>query len=139
MIMDTKQFCKAVRTIAIKKHKAKLITRYTFGTSGQSKCFTTFGKRKISFNFNGSRKQFNLIRKDLVELFKGTWQQNFMKYKWFGTGFSKRHYNKKDYTGETLSTFRIEGTCVFEDLTKKDFNKRMEQTLRNVAWGKLVA
>ena len=70
MIMDTKQFCKAVRIIAIKKHKAKLITRYTFGTSGDSRMFTTFGKRKTSFNFNGSRKQFNLIRKDLVNLLR---------------------------------------------------------------------
>ena len=138
MIMDTKQFCKAVRIIAIKKHKAKLITRYTFGTSGQSRCFTTFGKRKISFNFNGSKKQFNLIRKDLVELFKGTWQQNFMKYKWLGT-FGEKYYNYKDYKKQNLSTFRIEGTCTFADYTKEEFDKRMEQTLRNVAWGKLVA
>ena len=138
MIMDTKQFCKAVRIIAIKKHKAKLITRYTFGTSGQSRCFTTFGKRKISFNFNGSRKQFNLIRKDLVKLFKGTWQQNYMKYKWLGS-FTKKHYNYRNYKGNLGSTFRIEGTCTFADLTKEDFDKRMEQTLRNVAWGKLVA
>ena len=128
MIMDTKQFCKAVRIIAIKKHKAKLLTRYTFGTSGDSRMFTTFGKRKISFNFTGTKKQFNLIRKDLVKLFRGTWQQNYMKYKWNTDGWKKRN-----------KTFRIEGTCTFADYTKEDFDKRMEQTLRNVAWGKLVA
>ncbi len=127
MIMDTKQFCKAVRIIAIKKHKATLYSRYTFGTSGDTSMFTTFGKRKISFNFIGTKKQFNLIRKDLVKLFKGTWQQNFVKYKW----------NTDSWKGKHI--FRIEGTCTFADYTKEEFDKRMEQTLRNVAWGKLVA
>ena len=61
MIMDTKQICKAVRTIAIKKHKATLNSRYTFGTSGDTSMFTQFGKRKISFNFTGTKKQFILI------------------------------------------------------------------------------
>mgnify|MGYP001435877380 FL=1 len=127
MIMDTKQFCKAVRIIAIKKHKAKLYSRYTFGTSGDTSMFTTFGKRKISFNFIGTKKQFNLIRKDLVKLFKGTWQQNFVKYKW------------STIAGKGKHGFRIEGTCTFADYTKEEFDKRMEQTLRNVAWGKIVA
>ena len=127
MIMDTKQFCKAVRIIVEKKHKAMVHTRYTFGTSGNTSMFNTFGKRKISFNCIGTKKQFNLIRKDLVKLFKGTWQQNFMKYKW-----------NTDCIGKDR-VFRIEGTCTFADYTKEEFNKRMEQTLHNVAWGKLVA
>ena len=80
----------------------------------------------------------NLIRKDLVKLLKGTWQQNYMKYKWLGS-FTKKHYNYRNYKGNLGSTFRIEGTCTFADLTKEDFDKRMEQTLRNVAWGKIVA
>ena len=79
MIMYTRQFSNAVRQV-IKKHKARIHTRYTFGTSGSSSMFTSEGKRKISFNCLGTKKQFNLIRKDLVKLFAGTWQQNFMKY-----------------------------------------------------------
>ena len=97
MIMDTKQFCKAVRIIVEKKHKAMVHTRYTFGTSGNTSMFNTFGKRKISFNCIGTKKQFNLIRKDLVKLFKGTWQQNFVKYKWFGNNGSKSIEMHKDY------------------------------------------
>lgn len=137
MILDTKQFCKCVRAI-VKKHNAKVRARYTFGQSGDTKMFTTFGKRKISFNCLGTNKQFNLIRKDLVKLFKGTWQQNFVKYKWFGNNGSKSiEMHKEDEV--LLASFRIEGTCTFADLTKEEFNKRMEQTLHNVAWGKLVA
>ena len=135
MLMDTKQFCDAVRLIVVKKHKAKVRARYTFGTSGDSRQFTTFGKRKISFNCVGTNKQFNLIRKDLVKLFKGTWQQNFVKYKWFGRNkTSDKASDKWCYTN-----FRIEGTCTFADLTKEEFNKRMNKTLHDVAWGKLVA
>ena len=138
MIMDTKQFCKAVRIIVEKKHKAMVHTRYTFGTSGNTSMFNTFGKRKISFNCIGTKKQFNLIRKDLVKLFKGTWQQNFVKYKWFGNNGSKSiEMHKEDEV--ILTNFRIEGTCTFADLTKEEFDKRMNKTLHDVAWGKLVA
>ena len=63
MIMYTKDFCNAVRQV-VRKHRAKVHTRYTFGTSGQTRMFTSFGKRKISYNCIGTRKQFNLIRKD---------------------------------------------------------------------------
>ena len=125
MIMDTKQFCKAVRIIVEKKHKAMVHTRYTFGTSGNTSMFNTFGKRKISFNCLGTRKQFNLIRKDLVKLFKGTWQQNFVKYKWNTDGWKK---NK---------VFRIEGTCMFNDLTQQKFSENMNENLRNILWDKL--
>ena len=124
MILYTKDFCNAVRQV-VRKHRAKVHTRYTFGTSGQTRMFTSFGKRKISYNCIGTRKQFNLIRKDLVKLFKGTWQQNFMKYKWNTDGWKK---NK---------VFRIEGTCMFNDLTQQKFSENMKEHLRNILWDKL--
>ena len=124
MIMYTKQFSNAVRQV-IKKHGARVHTRYTFGTSGNSSMFTSEGKRKISFNCLGTKKQFNLIRKDLVKLFAGTWQQNFMKYKWNTDAW------------DNSRVFRIEGTCLFEDKTKEQFAQEMETKTRNILWGKL--
>tara|TARA_B100000029_G_scaffold450300_1_gene474173 strand:- start:50 stop:451 length:402 start_codon:yes stop_codon:yes gene_type:complete len=125
MILYTKQFSNAVRQV-IKKHRAKVHTRYTFGTSGNCSMFTSEGKRKISFNCIGTKKQFNLIRKDLVKLFAGTWQQNFMKYKWNTDGWHDKRM------------FRIEGTCLFEDKTKEEFAKIMETRTHNILWGKLA-
>ncbi len=134
MILDTKQFCKCVRAI-VKKHNAKVRARYTFGQSGDTKMFTTFGKRKISFNCLGTNKQFNLIRKDLVKLFSGTWQQNYMKYNWYS------NYKTSDKASDEwcYTNFRIEGTCTFEDMTQKEFMASMQRNLNKVLWGKLVA
>ena len=134
MILDTKQFCKCVRAI-VKKHNAKVRARYTFGQSGDTKMFTTFGKRKISFNCLGTNKQFNLIRKDLVKLFSGTWQQNYMKYSWYS------NYKISDRASDEwcITNFRIEGTCTFEDMTQKEFMASMQRNLNKVLWGKLVA
>ena len=125
MIMYTKQFSNAVRQV-IKKHGARVHTRYTFGTSGNSSMFSSFSKRKISFNCLGTKKQFNLIRKDLVKLFAGTWQQNFVKYKW------------NTDCWDNSRVFRIEGTCLFEDKTREEFAKIMKQRTHNILWGKLA-
>ncbi len=136
MLLYTKQFCNAVRQV-IKKHGAKIHTRYTFGTSGNTSMFSSFGKRKISYNCLGTKKQFNLIRKDLVKLFKGTWQQNYMKYNWYGASGSKTvEMNTSDE--RLLSNFRIEGTCMFKDTTQEQFDKFIEQKTNNILWGKLV-
>ena len=88
--------------------------------------FTSYGKRKISFNCLGTKKQFNLIRKDLVKLFAGTWQQNFMKYKWNTDAW------------DNSRVFRIEGTCLFADKTKEEFAQLMEEKTHKILWGKLV-
>jgi hypothetical protein len=88
--------------------------------------FTSYGKRKISFNCLGTKKQFNLIRKDLVKLFAGTWQQNYMKYKW----------NTDSWDNSRV--FRIEGTCLFEDKTKEEFAKIMQDRTHKILWGKLA-
>ena len=136
MILDTKQFCKCVRAI-VKKHNAKVRARYTFGQSGDTKMFTTFGKRKISFNCIGTKKQFNLIRKDLVKLFKGTWQQNFVKYKWFGNNGSKSiEMHKEDEV--LLTDARIEGTCIYKDMTQDKWKEHIKHKLKEIMWNKAL-
>ena len=78
MLANTKQFRKAIRQI-LKKHKCRIHSVNTFGTSGNYKCFSTFGKRKISFNLLcKDKEQYKAIVRDVRALWQGTWQSNLM-------------------------------------------------------------
>jgi len=136
MIANTKQFRQAIRTI-LKKYNCRIHSVNTFGTSGNYKCFSTFGKRKISFNLLcKDKEQYKAIVRDCRALWKDTWQSNLMKYNWYGENGSKTiEMNTSD---ERLrSNCRIEGTCIYADKTQEQWKKHLDDKIKRIYFGEL--
>jgi len=133
MLATTKQFRKAIRTI-LKKHNVKIHSANTFGTSGSYRCFSTFGKRKISFNILvDNKEQWKAIVRDCKALWKGTWQSNLMKYTW------DKCWNDIELKAEDCilrSNCRIEGTCIYNDMTQDKWDKHIQHKLKEIMWTK---
>ncbi len=138
MLATTKQFRKAIRQI-LKKHKCRIHSVNTFGTSGSYRCFSTFGKRKVSFNLLcNNKEQYKAIVKDCRALWKGTWQSNLMKYNWYGTekGQYSIEMHKEDEV--LLTDARIEGTCIYKDMTQEQWNEHIKHKLKEIMWNKAL-
>ena len=136
MLATTKQFRKAIRQI-LKKHKCRIHSVNTFGTSGSYRCFSTFGKRKVSFNLLcNNKEQYKAIVKDCRALWKGTWQSNLMKYNWYGTekGQYSIEMHKEDEV--LLTDARIEGTCIYKDMTQEQWGEHIQHKLKEIMWTK---
>ena len=136
MLATTKQFRKAIRQI-LKKHNCRIHSVNTMGTSGNYKCFSTFGKRKISFNLLVDNKEdFKAIVRDVRALWQGTWQSNLMKYTWDKCRYKTVEMKKED---EVLkSNCRIEGTCIYKDKTQEQWKEHIKNKLKNIMWGELI-
>ena len=136
MIANTKQFRTAIRNI-LTKHNVNICSVNTMGTSGSYRCFSTFGKRKISFNLLvDSKEQWKAIVRDCRALWKDTWQSNLMKYNWYGENGSKTiEMNTSD---ERLrSNCRIEGTCIYADKTQEQWKKHLDDKIKRIYFGEL--
>ncbi len=143
MLATTKQFRKAIRMVLRKHNIKKLYTLKihsvnTFGTSGDYRMFSTFGKRKVSFNLLvDSKEQWKAIVKDCRALWKDTWQSNLMKYTWYGNKGSKTvEMNASDE--RLLSNCRIEGTCIYNDMTQEQWQKHIDKKLKDIVWGEAM-
>ena len=138
MIANTKQFRKAIRQI-LKKHKCRIHSVNTFGTSGNYKCFSTFGKRKISFNLLcKDKEQYKAIVRDVRALWKGTWQSNLMKYNWYGQERGQYSIEMKKEDEVLLTDARIEGTCIYKDMTQEQWKEHIQHKLKEIMWNKAL-
>ena len=136
MIANTTQFRTAIRNV-LKKHDVKIHSVNTFGQSGDYRMFSTFGKRKVSFNLLvDSKEQWKAIVRDCRALWKDTWQSNLMKYNWYGENGSKTiEMNTSD---ERLrSNCRIEGTCIYADKTQEQWKKHLNDKIKKIYFGEL--
>ena len=138
MIANTKQFRKAIRTI-LKKYKCRIHSVNTFGQSGQYRMFNTFGKRKISFNLLcKDKEQYKAIVRDCRALWEGTWQSNLMKYNWYGDKRGQHSIEMHKEDEVLLSDARIEGTCIYNDMTQDKWGKHIQHKLKEIMWNKAL-
>ena len=144
MIANTTQFRKAIRMVLRKHNIKKLYTLKicsvnTFGTSGDYRMFSTFGKRKVSFNLLVANKEhYKAIVKDVRQLWKGTWQSNLMKYTWYGNNGSVEGYKMNGEDEVLRSNMRIEGTCIYNDMTQEQWQKHIDKKLKAIVWGEAM-
>ena len=140
MLATTKQFRKAIRMVLRKHNIKKLYTLKicsvnTMGTSGSYRCFSTFGKRKISFNLLvDSKEQWKAIVRDCRALWKDTWQSNLMKYKWYGADKGQYSIEMHKEDEVLLTDARIEGTCIYVDMTQDKWDKHIQHKLKEIMW-----
>ena len=138
MLANTKQFRKAIRQI-LKKHNCRIHSVNTFGTSGNYKCFSTFGKRKISFNLLcKDKEQYKAIVRDVRQLWQGTWQSNLMKYNWYGTERGQHSIEMHKEDEVLLTDARIEGTCIYKDMTQDKWKEHIKHKLKEIMWHKTM-
>jgi len=134
MLANTKQFRKAIRQI-LKKHNCRIHSVNTFGTSGNYSMFSTFGKRKISFNLLcKDKEQYKAIVRDCRALWQGTWQSNLMKYKWYGADKGQYSIEMHKEDEVLLTDARIEGTCIYVDMTQDKWDKHIQHKLKEIMW-----
>ena len=134
MLANTTQFRTAIRNV-LKKHDVKIHSVNTFGQSGDYRMFSTFGKRKVSFNLLCKDKEhFKAIVKDCKKLWKGTWQSNLMKYTW-DKCWNTIELKAKDCIQR--SNCRIEGTCIYNDMTQEQWKKHLNDKIKKIYFGAL--
>ena len=137
MLANTKQFRKAIRQI-LKKHNCRIHSVNTMGTSGSYRCFSTFGKRKISFNLLcKDKEQYKAIIRDCRALWKGTWQSNLMKYNWYGLERGQYSIEMHKADEVLLTDARIEGTCIYNDMTQEQWKKHLNDKIKKIYFGEL--